>query len=126
MNNDKQVTESSKSEEKSKASNGGRNLVILGIAATLIAFTTTFIALKIYHDSGDIYLDRSRPGFLPEKDEAEAEKDPGDYSFPDTGKLTKETLDEYIENLEREINRLEDFSTEPFSEAPLSNEALGF
>ncbi len=122
----KSINAETKPDDKSKASKGGRNLIILGAIATVFAFVTTFISLKIYHDSGDIYLDRSRPGFLPEKEEAEEEKDPGDYSFPETGKLTEEGLDEYIENLKREMTRLDDFSVEPFADAPLSNEALNF
>ena len=112
--------------ERPKTTKGGRNLILLGIGAVLIASLTTFIALKIYHDSGDIYLDRSRPGFLPEKEEAEADKDPADYSFKDSGALTSEVLDEYLENLKQEINRLNDFSAEPFDAAPLSDETLGF
>ena len=46
---------------------GGRNLLILGIISVLIAVTTTGVSLAIYHYSGDIYLDRSRPGFLPDE-----------------------------------------------------------
>lgn len=117
-----------KTEDKAKISKGGRNLILLGIGAVLIASTTTFVALKIYHDSGDIYLDRSRPGFLPEKEEAEAEaeRSSDDFEFSDSGPLTSELLDEYLENLKQEINRLNDFSSEPFSSTPLSNETLGF
>ena len=50
--------------DKPQTVKGGRNLFLLGIIATSVALLTTFISLKIYHDSGDIYLDRSRPGFL--------------------------------------------------------------
>ena len=103
---------------------GGRNLLLLGIGAIIVAVLTTFISLKIYHDSGDIYLDRSRPGFLPEKEEVEETKDSDDYSFSDSGRLTEEILDEYLENLKKEINRLNDFSDAPFGEKPLSDETL--
>ena len=113
-------------EEKLKFSKGGRNLVLLGLGAILITFLTTFISLKIYHDSGDIYLDRSRPGFLPEKEESEKDKDPGDYVFSDSGKITEEVLDEYLENLRKEIDRLNDYSDDPFGEKPLTGEVLGF
>ncbi|MBR3594729.1 hypothetical protein IKL45_00620 [Candidatus Saccharibacteria bacterium] len=105
---------------------GGRNLVLLGIGAILITFITTFVSLKIYHDSGDIYLDRSRPGFLPEKEEAESDKESADFKFPDSGDITNEVLDEYLNNLKQEIDRLNDFSDDPFGSAPLSNENLGF
>ena len=47
---------------------GSRNLVILGSVACLIAAVTTSIELVIYRNSGDIYLDRSRPGFLTDED----------------------------------------------------------
>ncbi len=104
---------------------GGRNLLLLGIGAILMAILTTFISLTIYHDSGDIYLDRSRPGFLPEKEEVEETTDNSDdYALPDSGRLTEEILDEYLENLKKEINRLNDFSDAPFGEKPLSDETL--
>ena len=53
---------------------GGKNLVILGILAIFIAILTSSISLIIYHNSGDIYLDRSRPGFLPDEKEEEIQK----------------------------------------------------
>ena len=122
------MTAETKKPEVTNSSQGGRNLVLLGVGAVLIAFLTTFVALKIYHDSGDIYLDRSRPGFLPEKEEAEAEAErhSDDFEFSSSGPITNEVIDEYLENLKQEINRLNDFSAEPFGPAPLSNEALGF
>ena len=118
-------TEPNTVSEKTKISKGGRNLILLGVGAIFIASLTTFVALKIYHDSGDIYLDRSRPGFLPEKEEAEAERNTDDFEFSESGTVTAEALDEYLENFKQEINRLNDFSSEPFSPTPLSNEALG-
>lgn len=105
---------------------GGRNLVLLGIGSILITLITTFVSLKLYHDSGDIYLDRSRPGFLPEKEEAESDKDSTDFKFSDAGELTNEALDEYLEHLRQEIDRLNDFSDNPFGATPLSDETLGF
>ncbi|MBQ6147559.1 hypothetical protein IJH66_02005 [Candidatus Saccharibacteria bacterium] len=110
----------------SKLSSGGKNLVLLGIGAILVASLTTAVSLYLYHDSGDIYLDRSRPGFLPEKEETEQEKDDNkDYSFSDYGAITEKTLDEYLENLEQELDRLNSFSGDPFSLDSLSNNALG-
>ena len=109
-----------------KFSSGGRNLLLLGIGATLITFATVFISLKIYHDSGDIYLDRSRPGFLPETEEAESDKDSTDFRFSESGPITSEVLDEYLKNLKQEIDRLNDFSDHPFDPTPLSDETLGF
>ncbi|MBR3204327.1 hypothetical protein IKF81_01430 [Candidatus Saccharibacteria bacterium] len=111
--------------KKEKMSPGARNLIILGVGATLITFLFTFITLKIYHDSGDIYLDRSRPGFLPEQEEVEQDKDDSDYSFSDNGKITNEVIEEYLKNLKLELNRLNDFSSEPFGPTPLSDKSLG-
>ena len=62
-----------KNDENKKMEPGGRNLVLLGVLATLIAVITTGVSLMLYHNSGDIYLDRSRPGFLPDEEEAEDE-----------------------------------------------------
>ena len=107
------------------ASSGPRNLVFLGVAAVLITFATVSVSLKLYHDSGDIYLDRSRPGFLPEKEEAEEDADPADYSFPDSGTLSEEDLTDFLTNLKSELNRLNDFSSDPFSPVPLSDDTLG-
>ncbi len=103
------------------------NLVFLGIGATVLAFLTTFISLKLYHDSGDIYLDRSRPGFLPEKEEVEqSEQEKSDYAFPSTGTITPEVMDEFLENLKAEVNRLNDFPVEAFDPNSLSDDTLGF
>jgi alpha-galactosidase/6-phospho-beta-glucosidase family protein len=40
----------------------------------MIALATTGVSLAIYHNSGDIYLDRSRPGFLPDEQEIKQEE----------------------------------------------------
>lgn len=103
------------------------NLIFLGIGATVLAFLTTFVSLKLYHDSGDIYLDRSRPGFLPEKEEVEQNgQDKLDYAFPSTGTITEEVMDEFLENLKAEANRLNDFPVEAFDPNSLSDDTLGF
>ena len=52
---------------------GSRNLIILGVVSGIIALATTGVSLAVYHNSGDIYLDRSRPGYLPDKEEIEEE-----------------------------------------------------
>lgn len=43
---------------------GGRNLLLLCLAGIVMAFVSTGISLAIYKGTGDIYLDRSRPGFI--------------------------------------------------------------
>lgn len=106
-------------------SKGARNLIILGSIACAIAIITTSIELVVYRNSGDIYLDRSRPGFLPDEDEVEANhQDESAYSYPDTGNLDADELDKYLEELKavkKHIERLPD----PYGPAPLSDESLG-
>lgn len=100
-----------------------KNLLILGIVSVGIAFTTTVVSLVVYHNSGDIYLDRSRPGFLPSEDEIDnlPEKD---YSFPSSGTITESDLDEFIKNFQEVIDYIDDLPS-PFSETPLTNNSLG-
>lgn len=105
---------------------GGRNLVILGVASSLIAVTTTGISLAVYHSSGDIYLDRSRPGFLPDEQEIEEENkdEQTNYVFSETGIIDVKTLDEYLKQLHIEVKSLEEFKR-PFDPDSMSNESLG-
>ncbi len=106
---------------------GGRNLLIMGLASCLIAIAVTGISLAIYHNTGDIYLDRSRPGYLPDDEEIkkeETEKKEEEYSFSNTGKITKEVVDEYLVKLKKEVEDLDAY-TNAFGETPLSNEQLG-
>lgn len=106
--------------EKPKKS---KTLLILGILSVGIALLTTVVSLVIYHNSGDIYLDRSRPGFLPDEDEVEHQPD-SNYTFPSSGPIDKEALEEYIEQFERSLEVVDDLDA-PFSEVPLSDESLG-
>lgn len=104
---------------------GARNLLILGLGSILIAGATTATSLAIYRNTGDIYLDRSRPGFLPDKDEAEAEsKATTSFSCGDSGPLDEKELDQYLEELQKIQDRLDDIPG-AFSGAPLSDESLG-
>lgn len=104
---------------------GGKNLIWLGVFATLIAIVTTGISLMIYHNSGDIYLDRSRPGFLPDEEEARVETiEEGEYSVSRDGKITAIVLDELLKNFDLEIQAIDAYSDQ-FNEGALSNERLG-
>ena len=110
---------------KKKMRKGGRNLVLLGISAVLIASITTGVSLAIYHKSGDIYLDRSRPGFLPDEEEIEEEtKEDEEFDFKETTTLSEESLEEYLKELEEEIEAIDAYK-EPFSGKILSNDELG-
>lgn len=110
-----------------KLERGGRNLVILGVVSVLIAMMTTGLALAIYHNSGDIYLDRSRPGFLPDEEELEDEEgkeEEKEYDFERDGGITREDIELYIENLNKEIKAINDYK-KPFGEEVLMDEHLG-
>ncbi len=109
---------------KSRARSGTRNLVLLGVGATVIAITTTSISLVIYHNSGDIYIDRSRPGFLPEEDELEEEDAEVEYEMNKSGKMSEEVLTEYLENLDTEIKAIDAYEN-PFSGEALDDAKLG-
>ena len=109
-----------------KIMHGGRNLVILGVVSTVLAVMTTGVSLAIYHNTGDIYLDRSRPGYLPDEEEIENEEENEveEYSFEKSGKLTVEILAEYLERLQAEIKAIDAYE-QPFDESVLSDERLG-
>lgn len=117
MVNDNRTDEDVKAEAR-----GGRNLIILGVASVIISVITTIASLLIYHNSGDIYLDRSRPGYLPDK--SENENKPDKYTFSDSGSISGKDLEEYLNHLDQTIksaNNIED----PFSSDPLTDESLG-
>ena len=111
-------------EEKPKTKRGGRNLVILGIVSVVIALVTTVVSLVIYHSSGDIYLDRSRPGYLPDEKEIEDDSDELEYELEKSGKMDMTTLEEYLDNLNKEIQEIDEYE-KPFGAGALSNEELG-
>jgi len=103
---------------------GKRNLIILGVIAILVAGISTGVSLWVYRSTGDIYLDRSRPGYLPDEKEASAGTDEGNYTFSENGELTKTELDEYLKELNIINDRLKALS-DPYAPGPLSDESLG-
>lgn len=108
-----------------RMTSGGRNLLILGIASTLVALATTAVSLVIYHNSGDIYLDRSRPGYLPDEEEVNNDDDASDdYDFAKVDELDMETVEEYLKNLDKEVKAIDSYN-DPFGEEALSDEGLG-
>ncbi|MBQ6510563.1 hypothetical protein IJI94_01185 [Candidatus Saccharibacteria bacterium] len=100
---------------------GGRNLIILGVSAVIIAILTTTISVIVYHSSGDIYLDRSRPGFLPEKVEEEPKEE---YVFSDDGTINSDVVDEYVEEFQKIIDYIDKLE-DAYSSNPLSDSTLG-
>ena len=99
------------------------NLCLLGLGAVLISMLTTGISVLIYHYSGDIYLDRSRPGFLPDKEEIE-NTTIEEFDFSEDGPVTKYDLDEYLKHFQIELNELDELKN-PYAPDPLSDDALG-
>ena len=107
-----------------KLNRGGVNLVILGIVSVLIAIATTSVSLAIYHNSGDIYLDRSRPGYLPDEEETLDDETDVEYKMEKSGRIDMETLEEYLDNLDIEVKAIDSYE-KPFGAGALSNERLG-
>ena len=106
-----------------KPIHGGRNLIILGAAATVIAIVSTVASLQIYHATGDVYLDRSRPGYISEGEKHNEEDDQKEH-FSNEGAITSETIDEYLKELDKLDKRAGD-SIDDFSAEALTDEALG-
>ena len=118
---------SDEKKQKKKLNKCGWNLVILGIMAVVIAVITSGVSLLIYHNSGDIYLDRSRPGFLPDEEEIEEENnddDEEDYKFDKTGPIDLTVLEKYLEELQAEVDAVNAYE-KPFEEKVLSDESFG-
>ena len=106
-------------------SRGGKNLLLLGLGSLVITLVTTTVTLALYHSSGDIYLDRSRPGFLPdEEEESTSDRQSSKYTFPDDGSLDEAAFSEYLEEIKPSTDEL-DLLSDPFSPDPLSDESLG-
>ncbi|MBR5046070.1 hypothetical protein IKX73_00325 [Candidatus Saccharibacteria bacterium] len=103
---------------------GGRNLAILGIVSVIVAFATTSVSLALYHNSGDIYLDRSRPGYLPDEEESSDDTQEEVPEFEKSGKLTVDVLEEYLKLFEKELNAVDAYEN-PFSAEALSDAKLG-
>lgn len=125
MNNENEnptVTELNEQPAPTKKIHGGRNLMILGAGAAAIAFISTAASLFIYHETGDIYLDRSRPGYIFE-DEKHNVTDDKKEAFPNDGAVTAETLDDYIRELDDAKSKIDALSDD-FSLEPLSDESL--
>ena len=108
-----------------KADRGARNLTILGVGAFLIAIAVTGLELWIYRESGDIYLDRSRPGFLPDAEEVEEETETSSsYVYSENGTLDGEELKEYLDELKK-IEHAIDKIQDPYGSSALSDKSLG-
>lgn len=101
---------------------GGRNLIILGASATVIALISTAVSLNIYRTTGDIYLDRSRPGYISEDEKHNTEDDQKE-TFSNEGEINADTIDEYLKELDIITKRIDDASND-FSGDAISDESL--
>ncbi|MBR3176484.1 hypothetical protein IKF25_00725 [Candidatus Saccharibacteria bacterium] len=110
-------------DSQNKPIRGRRNLIILAAGSGFIALATTVASLQIYRATGDIYLDRSRPGYIFD-DEKHSEEDDQKESFSNEGEITVESLDEYLKELDTVIKRVDD-SANDYSPEPLSDDSLG-
>jgi hypothetical protein len=108
---------------ESPKSNSRYRLVVFVAGAILIAFITSSISLSIYTSSGDIYLDRSRPGFIPDKPSTDNGQTDQTTSFPPEGLITKDALDDYLQKLDTLIKDIT-ADHDSFSSSALSDEAL--
>lgn len=120
MNNE--PVESLEAIEPNKKIKGGRNLIILGFAATAIAIISTAVSLHIYRATGDVYLDRSRPGYIFEDEKHNTDDDKKEL-FSADGEINSGVLDQYLKEYDTVMGRIEDASGD-FSPEPLSNESL--
>lgn len=99
-----------------------RNFLILTVVAIAIPVITVSASLVAYNLSGDKYLDRSRPGYMPE-DSGETDELPSN-TFSDSGPIDTETLDEYLQNLDQ-LTRYLTSDSQYFGPHSLSDESLG-
>lgn len=123
MENEPKQGQELEQEEKQKVIHGGRNLMLLGLGSIIIALITTSISIFIYRYTGDIYLDRSRPGYIAEGEKRE-EEDDGKEDFSNEGEVDKKALEEYLKELESIESRINAHENN-FDAEPLTDDALG-
>ncbi|MBO4855039.1 hypothetical protein J5500_01365 [Candidatus Saccharibacteria bacterium] len=109
-------------EETPRTIHGGRNLMILGFSSIIIAIITTAISLVVYRATGDIYLDRSRPGYISEN-ETDDKKYDAKETISTEGEVSKNTIDEYLNQLDSVRGRIDSLSN-TFDPDPLDDDAL--
>ena len=109
--------------KEEKPIHGGRNLMILGFATAVIAIISTAVSLQIYRATGDIYLDRSRPGYISEGEKHRDEDDQKE-NFSNEGEVNQKAIDEYLKELDKVMGRIseasDDFSPEALTDDSLS------
>lgn len=123
MNEESLTQEASKKPQS--VVHGGRNLAILGLISVTLAIVASGVSLFIYSATGDIYLDRSRPGFISKDEKKDEEKDKSEqaFTFSPDGSVNAKSLEEYLENFDKEAKKITN-EDKAFSEDALSDETL--
>lgn len=111
-------------EEEKQKNSSARNLTIFGITAIVLALISSGISLFVYNFTGDIYLDRSRPGFISEIEDDDNNADKNEeVAFPADGIITDEDLTDYLFQLDARVQEITSDS-DAFSADALSDEGL--
>lgn len=110
-----------------KNPNKNYNLLFLTVAAILFALITTMVSVFIYTASGDIYLDRSRPGFISKEEktitDGEINSD-SSRSFSPEGHVDKKVLKKYLKSYNINLRKIQN-ADYAFPDGPISDESLG-
>lgn len=95
-------------------------LLLVGVTI-VTALILVGVAMGMYASSGAAQLDLSRPNYQNVREKAN--RDERLTAFPATGKITKESLEQFRELYEPQSKRIIDF--ESFGGDPLGDQALG-
>ena len=105
-------------------SSGGRKLTIFGMVVIFIAIISASVSLFIYSATGDIYLDRSRPGFISDGESIKDDENlKYDAAFPPDGPIDVKILNEYLNKFDAATTEAT-FDSDAFSADALSDENL--
>jgi hypothetical protein len=96
-------------------------LVLFVTASIIIALVLVVISMILYVSSGAIQLDASRPGVKSVSDKID--QTDSFKSFPATGPVDKDTLDQFRELYDGQVQRVT--TSDAFSPEVLEDEALG-
>jgi hypothetical protein len=116
----KETTPAPQNEESAKREIN--KLPIFIILSIFLALISTIIGLLIYKLSGDIYIDRSRPGYISDQEKNENDGADDAYSFSSDGEVSRKDLDEFYVHMSEAVG---DIKANAFSPDDLSDEALG-
>ncbi len=97
-----------------------QRLLVLVVGSIVLALVLVMVAMALYASSGSAQLDISRPGYKSVQDQVQ----PSTFeSFPASGEVDSDTIDEFLELYDRETMRVD--SEGVFETSALEDEALG-